>query len=214
MNIPDNILRHHLRNVYFVAGPACGGKTTMSRALAEKHGLPLYRELQNRAEHRQYIAPEYQPALARQFADWNEYFNRPPAEYSAWLRGTLVDDFPLVVMDLIAHHSGQPMVVDYPVLPEAARGIIDRDRIVFLVTDPVRAAKQNVTRPDHRDLYDCIMALPDPETEFANLEQTMILTNEQHLRELEGTDWYVITRDDTSTVERTLDLIEKHFGLA
>jgi len=124
MHIADNIIRHHLRNMYFLAGTACGGKTTMSRALAEKHGLPLYRELMNREEHQQYIASEYQPGLAQQFEDWNAYFNRPPAEYAAWLRGTLADDFPMVVMDLIAHNFGQPLVVDYHVLPEFARGRI------------------------------------------------------------------------------------------
>ncbi len=37
MHIADNIIRHHLRNMYFLAGTACGGKTTMSRALAENH---------------------------------------------------------------------------------------------------------------------------------------------------------------------------------
>lgn len=213
MLIADNIIRHHLRNMYFLAGTACGGKTTMSRTLAEKHGLPLYRELTNRAEHQQFIEPAYQPALAQQFEDWNEYFSRPPTEYAAWLRGTLVDDFPMVVIDLIAHYSGQPLVVDYHVLPELARGIINRDRIVFLVTDPLRAAKENITRADHREIYDCIMTLPDPEAKLANLERTMILHTEQFLRELEGTDWYVITRGDTSTVEGTLALIERHFGL-
>ena len=38
MNIQDNILKHYLKNVYFVCGTACGGKSTLSRALAEKHG--------------------------------------------------------------------------------------------------------------------------------------------------------------------------------
>jgi hypothetical protein len=92
-------------------------------------------------------------------------------------------------------------VVEYNILPGLARDIIARERIVFLVTDPLRAAKENITRADHREIYDCIMTLPDPETKLANLEQTMIMHTGQFLRELEGTDWYVITRDDASTVE-------------
>ena len=42
MNIQDNILKQYLKNVYFVCGTACGGKSTLSRALAEKHGFLLY----------------------------------------------------------------------------------------------------------------------------------------------------------------------------
>ena len=32
MNIPNNILKHYLRNVSFFCGTACGGKTTISKA--------------------------------------------------------------------------------------------------------------------------------------------------------------------------------------
>ena len=42
MNIQDNILKQYLKNVYFVCGTACGGKSTLSRALAEKHSFLLY----------------------------------------------------------------------------------------------------------------------------------------------------------------------------
>jgi len=38
MHIAENILKHSLQNVYFLVGTACGGKTTMGRALAKKHG--------------------------------------------------------------------------------------------------------------------------------------------------------------------------------
>ena len=39
MNIAENILKHSLKNVFFLVGTACGGKTTMARKIAEKHGL-------------------------------------------------------------------------------------------------------------------------------------------------------------------------------
>ena len=32
----------YLKNVYFITGTPYGGKATISRALAEKHGLRLY----------------------------------------------------------------------------------------------------------------------------------------------------------------------------
>lgn len=42
MEIKDNVLKEYLKNVYFVTGTPCGGKTTISRALGAKHNLPVY----------------------------------------------------------------------------------------------------------------------------------------------------------------------------
>ena len=39
MIIQDNALKAYLKNVYFITGTPCGGKTTISRALAQRHGL-------------------------------------------------------------------------------------------------------------------------------------------------------------------------------
>ena len=36
MDIPYNILKYYLRNVYFITGTAYAGKSTMERMLAEK----------------------------------------------------------------------------------------------------------------------------------------------------------------------------------
>lgn len=36
MNISDNILNSYLKNVYWIAGTNCGGKTTMTSYLAKK----------------------------------------------------------------------------------------------------------------------------------------------------------------------------------
>ena len=42
MIFQDNIIKQYLKNVYFIAGTPCGGKTTVSRALAKKYGIMVY----------------------------------------------------------------------------------------------------------------------------------------------------------------------------
>ena len=37
MIFQDNIIKEYLRNVYFISGTPCGGKTTITRALGEKY---------------------------------------------------------------------------------------------------------------------------------------------------------------------------------
>ena len=44
MKIANNIIKEHLKNVYFLCGGAYGGKTTMARLLEEKHGFIRYRQ--------------------------------------------------------------------------------------------------------------------------------------------------------------------------
>jgi adenylate kinase family enzyme len=39
MRIAENILKHSLKNVLFLAGTPCGGKTTMAKALCKKYGF-------------------------------------------------------------------------------------------------------------------------------------------------------------------------------
>ena len=53
MIFQDNIIKQYLKNVYFIAGTPCGGKTTVSRALAKKYGIPVYDidEYCNRPDH-------------------------------------------------------------------------------------------------------------------------------------------------------------------
>ena len=42
MNIQDSVIRNALKNVYFVCGNACAGKSTIARMIADKHGFELY----------------------------------------------------------------------------------------------------------------------------------------------------------------------------
>ena len=51
MKIANNIIKEHLKNVYFLCGGAYGGKTTMARLLEEKHGFIRYRQGDHYDEH-------------------------------------------------------------------------------------------------------------------------------------------------------------------
>lgn len=42
MIFQDNVIKEYLKNVYFVTGTPCGGKTTISRELAKRYNLLVY----------------------------------------------------------------------------------------------------------------------------------------------------------------------------
>ena len=39
MELPDNIIKHYLRNIYFISGGLCGGKSTIAKYLSQKYDL-------------------------------------------------------------------------------------------------------------------------------------------------------------------------------
>ena len=68
MNIQNNILKHYLKNCYFINGTAYAGKSTMCKMLAEKYGMIHCEENYNIDEILSVVTQEKQPNL--------NYFNR------------------------------------------------------------------------------------------------------------------------------------------
>lgn len=63
MIFQDNVIKEYLKNVYFITGTPCGGKTTVSRALAEKYGFELFDVDERFDEHKKMSNPLFQPAM-------------------------------------------------------------------------------------------------------------------------------------------------------
>ena len=76
MKLQDNVLKAYLKNVLFISGTPCGGKTTISRKLAEKYGLPVYDIDQEFGRHRFLSSPDVQPCMNKSFADADAFFGR------------------------------------------------------------------------------------------------------------------------------------------
>ena len=110
MNISNNVLKHYLKNVYFLAGTACGGKSTMSKALAKKHGLVLLEENQFINKYKEIATEAEQPAFTKKFPDYEFYFNQPPIEYSEWLSASLAEQLEMIFMDLIVLSQDKKIV--------------------------------------------------------------------------------------------------------
>ena len=63
MIFQDNVIKEYLKNVYFITGTPCGGKTTVSRVLAEKYGFELFDVDERFDEHKKMSNPLFQPAM-------------------------------------------------------------------------------------------------------------------------------------------------------
>ncbi len=213
MNIADNILRAHLTNVFFVGGTACGGKTTIARALAQKHGFTLYDMDARFAQHQKIADCVHQPAMAQTFDSWEAYFCRPYWAYSAWLQQSVDEQLQMALIDLIELSREQPVIADLHLSLETARRITDRQHMVFLIASPQRVARDYYARPDHRDICDCIMGLPDPQKAFENCSKALIYTTQPFYDTVKRSEMFWLERDESSTVAGTLARVERHFAL-
>ena len=85
MHIENNILKHYLRNCYFITGTAYAGKSTMCAMLAEKYDMLHYSENYGIHEMRAVADPVLQPNLCytQQMPSWEAFVTRTPEEYNA-----------------------------------------------------------------------------------------------------------------------------------
>ena len=208
MNIPNNVLKHYLKNAYLFCGTTCGGKSTISKTFAEKHNLLLLDE-----ESLDPSTPENINANFHTDTDWNKYFNRPYKEYYATLQANLQEKLPETLIKIIRASVNQPVVADVINMPiSKAMELTERNRIVFLVTTPEIVMRDFHNRPSHKAILDCIMSTKNPNESLANDKRMLAYSTELYLEELRKTDLFYIMRGDDSAIESTLAKVEKHFG--
>jgi len=214
MNIANNIIKHYLKNVYFLGGTSCGGKTTMSKIIAEKYGFIWVEENSFMNKHNKIANEIEQPNMTKKFTDWETYFNRPPAEYSQWHDDLNAEAFEMLLIDLIILSQNQKVIVDLPPIRlETAKLFTEYNRIAFLITEPELIIKDQYSRDDHQRIYNCIMGLSDPQKAFDNVNAMTVYGTNRTLEFIYNSGFYYIKRDENSTVEKTLVLLEKHFNL-
>lgn len=213
MRISSNILKHHLKNAYFLSGTACGGKTTMAKILSEKHGFILYNGSIHHEGHREVATPDEQPNLTRVFLSWECYFNRPVSEYWQWLSDCREEQLEMILVDLLKLPNDQKIMVDMHLTPEVAKEITDFERVAFLIAEPDLVIRDYFDRDDHRDMLECIMSLSDPDKALKNVADVLAHGVKKDLESVYESGLFYIKRDENSTTEETLRLLERHLNL-
>jgi len=213
MQIASNILRHYLRDVYFFCGTPCGGKTTIAKAFAQKHGAQYLSEFELYGEMDKIFEPAYQPACCAEPLDREAFYHRDYKEWAQWGDDVTAEVVPLMVMELVKRSASGPVAVDLPFSVQTAIELAAPGHLVFLVTTPEIVVRDYCNRPDHTHHLDEILQLRDPAKALANFHRTLGYITQRTLDDLNQHSLHYIMRDDTSTVEHTLALVEQYFGI-
>ncbi len=213
MNFRDNVIREYLKNVYFVAGTACGGKTTVSRALGEKYRIPVYNADGMFSLHQQMSDPINQPSMNKTFKDADEFFGRTAEEYRDWLMSSTREDLEFMIMDLIKLSQNGPVICDCHLTLSEAEALTSADRIVFMIKEPTDPVNDYCQRPDHRDFSDFINSASDVEAAKATCGEALKSLNDKHYMEVRASGYFWLERDESRSVAETVRLVAEHFGM-
>jgi len=213
MNLKDNIIKEFLRNVYLISGSACGGKTTISRLLAEKYGFYLYDMDAQYPRHRAMASKADQPDTCYHMKDFHEQWTRPIEEQARWSLSSIREQTDMVICDLIALSKDRIVVGDVLHADVIRDTLVNADQSVLLVVDPSAIRKQYFNGPEKESFYRFVARQELSELYFENIFRSLELVNESERKVMEESGLPLLDRAQYDTKEKMLAAVEELFGL-
>ena len=220
MDIKNNVLKHYLRNCYFINGTAYAGKSTMCKMLAEKYGMIHCEENYNMDTILSVVNQEQQPNLNyfNSKIDWQEYVNRTPDEYEKWYNGVAKEVTDFEIAELIKLSANHKVIVDTNIPCDVLKEISDYNHVAIMLSPQSMSAEEFFNRDDEEKqfLLSEIAKSENPEKTLQNFKDCIARINSQEYYDMfSNSGFFTVVRDNTGTDTRAemLEMISQHFNL-
>lgn len=220
MKIENNILKHYLKNVYFITGTAYAGKSTTVKMLAERYNMICCGENYHMAVSEIVATPETHPDLCynRSLTDWKDFVTRTPEEYERWLYAVGREAAEFEVAELIAISQDKKVIVDTCIPTDILKEITDYDHVAVMLSPQSMSVERFFDRsdPEKQFLLNVIDSCDDTAAVMENYRQGLARINsKEHYDEYANSGFFTVVREDNGldTREQVCDMIAKHFGL-
>ncbi|MBS7315230.1 MAG: hypothetical protein KIG74_02340 [Clostridiaceae bacterium] len=220
MFIHDNILKHYLRNCYFINGTAYAGKSTMCAMLAERYGMIHCEENYNLDTILSIALPETHPNICYMNTkpSWQHFVSRTPEEYEAWIDGNTQEMQEFEVAELIRLSSERKVIVDTNIPCKTLWKISDYDHVAILLSPQAMSVDHFFDRedPDKQFLLSVIHSCPDPEATLENFRNCIARINSpERYQAFCDSGFFTLIRqnDGRDTREEMLCALAAHFKL-
>ena len=220
MKIENNILKHYLKNVYFITGTAYAGKSTTVKMLAERYDMICCGENYHMVVSEIVATPETHPDLCynRSLTDWKDFVTRTPEEYERWLYAVGREAAEFEVAELIAISQDKKVIVDTCIPIDILKEITDYDHVAVMLSPQSMSVERFFDRsdPEKQFLLNVIDSCDDPAAVMENYRQGLARINsKEHYDEYANSGFFTVVREDNGldTREQVCDMIAKHFGL-
>ncbi len=220
MNIANNILKHYLKNVYFITGTAYAGKSTTVKMLAGKYDMIFCGENYHSAVSDIVATPDLQPDISylNHLTDWKDFVTRSPEEYERWVFSVGREAAEFEVAELLSISKDKKVIVDTNIPIDVLKEISDYNHVAVMLCPQSMSVDRFFDRsdPEKQFILDVIKKCDDPEAVMENYRRGLALINSRkHYDELADSGFFTIVREDNGadTREEVCDVIAKHFGL-
>ena len=220
IGISDNIIRHYLRDVYFINGHSYAGKSTMVKMLAERYDMVPCGENYNDVFPREKLSRWKQPGLCYfdTMSGWQEWLSMTPEQHWNWTDNVARECVEIEILELVHRAAGgKKVIVDTNMPVDVLRAISDYDHVAIMLCDPPDVCATRFfdrDDPDKKFMMEQIQLSPDPEATLKNFNSWALYhppmeTDWQH------TGFFTLTRSDFEhdTREEVLAQLAKHFRL-
>ena len=220
MKIENNILKHYLKNVYFITGTAYAGKSTTVKMLADRYDMVFCGENYHCAVSDVVATPDAQPDLCfrKSLTDWKDFVTRSPEEYERWIYNSQKEGAGFEVAELISISRARKVIVDTSIPVDVLKEISDYHHVAVMLSPQSMSVERFFDRddPGKQFLLSVIESCENSEAVMENYKRGLALINSQkHYDEYANSGFFTIVRQDngTDTREEVCDIIAKHFGL-
>jgi 2-phosphoglycerate kinase len=204
-----------LRHVYWIGGGSGGGKSTVARRIAARHGLRVYATDDVMADHARRSSHEDCPLLQRFMAmDMDErWVNRPPKtmlETFHWFRG---EGFHMIIEDLLRLPREPGVIVEgFRLLPHLVQPLLSvPGHAVWLLPTP--DFRQAVVESRGGSASGFLAGTTDPARALRNLLERDRMFTDVLRGETERLELPAIEVDTTMTEDDLAERVTELFGL-
>lgn len=220
MNISNNILKHYLKNVYFITGTAYAGKSTTVKMLSEKYDMIFCGENYHSAVSNVVANPENQPEISylNNLTDFRDFVTRSPEEYARWIFATSKEAAEFEIAELLSISKDKKVIVDTNIPIDILKEISDYNHVAVMISPLSMSVERFFDRNDPEKLFilNTIESCENPAEVMENYKKGLALINSQENYDLyANSGFFTVVREDTQkdTKEEVCEKIAKHFGL-
>lgn len=220
MKIENNIIKHYLKNVYFITGTAYAGKSTTAKMLADRYDMILCGENYHMAVSEAVATPDTHPDLCynRMLTDWKDFVTRTPEEYERWIYSVGREAAEFEVAELISLPKDRAVIADTNIPVDILREISDYHHVAVMLSPQSMSVERFFDRsdPEKQFLLRVIDSCDNPTAVMENYRQGLARINSrEHYDAYAHSGFFTVVREDNGidTREAVCDVIATHFGL-
>lgn len=220
MKIENNILKHYLKNVYFITGTAYAGKSTMVKMLSDRYDMVFCGENYHSRVSDIVATPDKQPDICfmKNLTDWKDFVTRSPEEYERWIFSVGKEAAEFEIAELLSMAGDRKVIVDTNIPVEVLKEISDYHHVAVMLSPQSMSVERFFDRsdPEKQFLLSVIESCDNAEEVMENYKRGLALINsKKHYDELAESGFFTLVREDNGkdTREEVCDVLARHFGL-